>query len=461
MAFADLTAYTNILKTFYLPAIRDQLNNDMILSKRVERDTESVSGKNATIAVQKGRSKGIGARSDGAALPVADAQKYDNLIVPTRYNYGRIRITGPTIAATRDSRGAYANALDNEITGMTQTLKKNINRQYWGCGYGIIGTHSATNSTKSYDWCKSYLAPANGGVGGFGSTFGAKYLYADATTPFGTNVNAYVVSAGTSATVDAIDTTVLTSQVNVKTITDTATGFDVVKVQADPSVSEADGTFYTLFGSGPSGTSALTRREMMGLRGIVTDTDIDDILTDGSSTGTTTPDPLQNIAIASNSWWKAAVFKHVGGRYTAQRALTIDLMEQAYDAPWEKRGEHPTAVYSTTSLRRKYFDLAVADRRLVNTMTLDGGFTALEFNSIPFAVDTDAIDGEIYFPNESHLKIYQMADFDWMDRHGAILFPVPGFDAYEAVLFRYAEFGTDARNSHAVLADVAYTKAVY
>ncbi len=462
---ADLTTMANILKNYYLPDIRDQLNNDMILSKRISRNTEAVSGKNVTIAVRKGRSKGVGARLDGGTLPVADNQKYTTVIIPTRYNYGRIKVTGPTMAASKTEKGAYIAALDAEIDGMVQGLKKNINRQYWGCGYGIIGIW-ATGAAATHTIAKNYLAITDS-PGCFGSTFGAKYLYADASTPFGTQVNVYAMtSAGDTVTMDAITTTALASQVNVKTIVTSVATYDTVTFGANPSVTEAKGSFYTIFESGPGATGggALTtganRREMMGLRGIVTDTEIDTIITDGATPGLTTTDSLQNLAI-TNAFWKAQVHAHAGGRYTGQRALTLDVMQQAFDSPWEVAGLSPDLILTTTSLRRKYVDVAVADRRIVNTMKLDGGFDAVEFNGKPMVVDTDAIDGEMYFINESHLSRYMMGDFDWMDKHGAILFPVSGQDAYEAVLYVYGEFGTDQRNAHSVLVDLAYNKGNY
>ena len=69
----------------------------------------------------------------------------------------------------------------------------------------------------------------------------------------------------------------------------------------------------------------------------------------------------------------------------------------------------------------------------------------------------DAIDGEIYFLTTADLYIYRMSDYEWMNLDGAILSRISGYDAYEAVLFRYAELGTGRRNSHGVLCDIIYT----
>ena len=68
----------------------------------------------------------------------------------------------------------------------------------------------------------------------------------------------------------------------------------------------------------------------------------------------------------------------------------------------------------------------------------------------------DAIDGEIYFLTLKDLHMYRMSDYQWMDKDGAVLARISGYDAYEAVLFRYAELGCKRRNSHGVLCDLNY-----
>ncbi|KKL23253.1 hypothetical protein LCGC14_2427260, partial [marine sediment metagenome] len=105
---------------------------------------------------------------------------------------------------------------------------------------------------------------------------------------------------------------------------------------------------------------------------------------------------------------------------------------------------------------REYLELMSADRRFPNTMELDGGWTGLDYNGIPLMVDNDAIDGEMYFLSSKDLQIYRMADYDWMTKDGSVLHLVVDYDAYEAVLFRYAELGCTRRNSHGVLCDIAY-----
>jgi hypothetical protein len=454
---AILSNYDEVLKTFYLPAIQEQLNNENFLSDIILTNEEDVSGKNATIECHYGRNGASGARADGGTLPDADYQKFKTATIPMKYNYHRITMSGPTIAATRDQKGAYARVLDTEITGAVVDFRKDLNRQLWGAGYGILGRWRSTASGTSYTLQKLYRGNSVGGDA-FGSTFGAKYLSEDGRA---VPVVQTFSSGATASTVDAtnIAVTAITEGTDYDTITCT-----------DPSVTEAAGTFYIRPGNMVSLTSASAagagRLEMMGLRGLVTNTNLDDIsFTDGTASNTgfaaaSAPavDTLQGLNVDTYTWWKSQVDSHASGRYAGQRALTLNLMQKMFDKVEIAvgMGQGPNVILTTHALRREYLDLMQADRRSVNTMSLDGGWQALDYNGVPLMVDTDAIDGEMYFLTTQYLNIFRMSDFEWMQKDGAILARITGYDAYEAVLFRYAELGCKRRNAQGVLTDLMY-----
>ena len=450
---AILSNYTEVLKTFYLPAIREQLNHGTILSDILQVNTEDVAGKDASIEMHHGRTKGTGARKDGGLMPEADYQKHKVATVPCKYNYGRVTFSGPTIAATRDEKGSYARVIDNEITGVVKDLQKEVNRQYWGCGYGVIGRWRSTGSGTSYTLQKKYRANSVGGDA-FGSTFGAKYLEENNG---GVPVVLGSYSSGWPITVDATD-------IDVSAIAESA-DYDTITC-TDPSVTEAAGTYYirpATSQTDDAGAAGVARFEMMGLRGMITDENPDDIcITDGvggSGAGLKTSDPLQGLDVDTYSWWKSNVDTHSAGRYLGQRSLSLNLMQKMFDKVETKAGKDygPDMILTTKSIRREYLDLMQADRRNVNTMTLDGGWTALEFNGIPLTVDDDAIDGEMYFLTTKDIQKYRMSDYDWMDKDGSILARISGYDAYEAILFLYQELGCSRRNSHGVICDLSYT----
>ena len=460
MAYAGTTAtilsnYSYVLKTFYLPAIREQINNATVLLKRLKRNSESVSGKNATIAVHYGRNLGTRALGDGGLLPDPGYQKVIETIVPMRYNYGRITVSGPTIAATRDAKGAYAKAIDYEMKGLIKDFTKDINRQLWGCGFGVLARWQSGTST-SIGLQKSYI-PAAGGAG-FGSGFGAKYVCPEGQT--GNKILLVDYTAGSKIVLEDSGQTP-----TAVTIADT---IDTITVAA-VSTTEAAGDFFI---KGDSNNSVLTAgdddvemapREMMGLWGIVNDDNPVTALTNGTTNGVTSENGLQGLSAATYSWWQGNVLSHASGRYAAQRALTTDLMQQAVDETEAQLADDmggamsPTIILTTRAIRRAYVDILVADKRFIDWKVMDGGFKVVEFNGIPMAVDNDAIDGEMYFLYEPSLQIYQMSDVEWMERDGNVLDRLLGYDAYEATLFQYAELGCSRRNVNTVLTDLSYT----
>lgn len=137
MAGLDLSAASNVLKNFYLGPIREQLNNSSILLSRLDRDetTQDVYGKNFTVPLRNGRndSAGLGRADDGAAH-TAGRQGYTTITVPNKYLYAKIRVTGPTIKATRSKAGAFITAIESEIKGATRDFKRAMNRQLHGDG---------------------------------------------------------------------------------------------------------------------------------------------------------------------------------------------------------------------------------------------------------------------------------------------------------------------------------------
>lgn len=450
---AVLSAYDEVLKTFYLPGIQEMLNHSTVLSDVIGVNEEDVSGKNATIECHYGRSTGTGARADGGALPTAAYQKFKTCTVPMKYLYGRIEVSGPTLAATRDSRGAYANALDTEITGIVTDLKKEVNRMMWGAGWGTLARWRS-GTTTSMTLQKLYRGNSVGGDG-FGSTFGAKYL-----GERGDAVPVVLTVASSVITVATVDAT----NIAVSAVTEGAE-YDTITC-TDADVTEAAGTFYvrpaSLVTYNASSAAGAARLEPMGIRGIVSDNDLDHIaLNNGTDTGITTPaDPLQGLAVGTYAWWKAQVDAHPSGRYAGQRALTTTLMQKMFDKVEKVAGKDygPNLIITTQALRREYLELVQADRRFVNTMTLDGGWVGLDYNGIPLLVDEqDAIEGEIYFLTTKDLGRYRMADYSWMQKDGAILSRISGYDAYEAILFCYFEMGCRRRNSQGVLCDLQYT----
>lgn len=410
MAF-DLSAASNILKVRYIGTIREQLNNSTVLMSKIGRSDQMVSGKSFTVPLHTGRNESAAsARADGGTLPTAGTQGYSTTIVPNRYLYSSIKVTGPTIAAARDNVGAFVQALESEIDGVQRDTKRRFNRQLHGDGSGWLAFWTAADDVSGTN--------VDDGQGN-------AFVHLDAT-------------ALTCALIDASDHTT-SLDADMRITLGAKNGDTSYAVTWTGSISgSADGDYLVLFGSRDSSGLPL---EMMGIQGIVDDAD-------PPTTG-----GLQSLAVASNAFWKAQVFGNSG----TNRALAFEDMQEVLDAV-ESQSDYMASdvifLLSNYPMRRAYYKLAVAERRHVNTMSLDGGFKALDFNGVPFVVDNQCRRNVIYFINPDTMKIFRTSDFDWMDKDGSYLSRASGVDAYEAVLFHYGNLACLSRNGNGLLEDL-------
>lgn len=400
MPGADMQAMNDILKTVYLGPIREQMPKGAILLQRLEKNEEDVEGKEAHVPLLVGYNEGVGARTDGGSLPVAQSTQYEKAIYKVALNYGVIRVSGPTIQATKTNKGAFVRAVNSEIKGMTENFRKDVNRQLFNDGSGVLGV-----------------------VG---------------NNPTGTQIEVVGTDARKfkrNMKIDAVDP----ASVTPGDARPTAQNMQVLgrigdnKIEMTAAVPGAVVKNDYLVRNGSYGL------EMMGLAGIVNNVN-----------------PRANLKVgnidrntAGNDFWKGHVLANGG----TPRALTTELMQRAWDDA-EDDGGHISLIITSNPVRRKYLSLIESEKRFVNIMKLDGGFSALEYNGKPLVTDPDCPSGLIYFLDESTLALYRMSDFDWMDKDGAVLSRVSGVDAYEAILFLYATLGCSACNRNAVLKDL-------
>lgn len=400
-----LSTADSALKEFYLPAIRNQLNNDTPMLNIVEPKKVDVEGRRAVLSLRVGRNSGHGARAEGGTLPTAGNQQYAEERVPLRYNYGRIQVSGQTIKQMASDKGAFVRAVDSETKGITEDLKRDINRQLWGTSDGVIAACGTTTAATTV-----VLATTT-------SEVQMRQFYVGMKVDIGTVAQLGAGSGGRvyGATISAVS-------VSGKTITIGS----AVTTDANDRVSIA--------GSGGSGAS---QKELTGLQTIV------------AATGA-----LHNVDPATQPVW-AATSNANGG---TNRAISEVLMAKTVHDIQIASGEWPTHGLGSHGVIRSYANLLMAGKRYVGTTDLKGGYSAIPFEAagptIPVAPDRDAPANKLHFLNVNHLSFGRASDWEWMDEDGAVLSRVSGQDAYEATLFLYADMFTDKRDSHGVLADL-------
>jgi len=401
----NLSNFDEALKIDYLPVIREQLNNASVLLTKVKRNERDVSGKRWQSVAHYQRNSGVGSGSE-TGLPTAGNQAYKNPYGTMAYTRGRIQVSGPVMAASKNDKGAIVRALEAEMKGVTDDLKQEVNYQFNNDGTSIrayVNGDPGTGTTLTVD------------------TPGSNYLYD------GMIVDILGNDDGDGATND--------SDVTISTV-DSSTSC-TASAALDAAIDDDD---YVVRANSTDGAGILPSDsyEMMGLKGIIDDG--------------TYVDTLHNLSRTSYAWWNASTHSNDDNSGT-NRDLTLDLIQDSITAV-EKNGGKTNLIMSSHDLRDAYASLVVADKRYVNTMDLDGGFKALEYNGIPWVADKDVYPNTVFFIDTDHLQIMQMGDWDWMDRDGAVLSRVANSDAYEAVIYWYADLTTDRPRAHSFLRDV-------
>jgi hypothetical protein len=391
---ATLTTASNILKEIYEPKIREQLQNYLKTSKRLEQSTEGVTsevgGKYVKFPLHTKRNPGIGARNEMELLPVAGNQGYDSAQVTLAYLYGAIRLSGQTFELAKSNPQAFASVLDQEVEGIQRDLAKDFNRQVYGTSVGALMTASAAYAVNTI------------------TTTNTQYM------EVGQVVDIY----------DSTGTTLRASGRNVTTVTKNTS----VVVDGAAIATGASGDIVVRTGN--------LNRETIGLSQIVNDTSV-----------------LFGVNPATVPTWKSVMNANGGTNRPLSESLMIRMVDDIYT-----NGGNTTAIFTTLGVRRSYFNLLVQQRRYADTKEFTGGFSGLAFTTdngdIPVVTDVDCQPNRMYFINEKELKIYREGDWSFMDRDGSKWFRVAGYDAYDATLFKYCNFGTHRRNSHGLISDV-------
>lgn len=401
MATTTMTTVDNILKEVYEPGVNDQLQSDVLTLKRIERSSEgithTVGGKYVRFGVRTKRNHGIGARSENAALPTARTQSYEDAQVSLKYLYGSLELTGQTFELADKDYQAFASVLDQEVNGLKEGLKKDTNRQVYGDSTGCLATATGAGSTTTF------------------VTTNAQYLEEGMIVDI-------IDSDGSTVNGDAVEIT---------------------------AISESGGTYTVTFGSTVTATATGDKlyrdgskdKEMNGFGSII------------QASGS-----LYGIDPATVGVWKSYVSSNSG----TNRALSEGLMINVVDQVRIRGGGVPTVIFTSLGVRRAYFNLLVQQRRSTNTQEFTGGFKGLAFvtdgGEIPLIADVDAPPNEMRFVNEKEIKLYEAADWEFMNRDGSnwsrVVTSAGKFDAYEATMYKYAEIGTHRRNAHALLDDI-------
>lgn len=201
---ASLTTLDSILKNQYLAPLREQVNMDVVLLDLLDKDQDSVVGKNFTIPLHIGGNMGFGSVAEGGTLPTAGSQQYKEVIVPQRYIYSTIEITGPTIKATKSDAGAFIRAVDSEMKGAAKDFKRQLNRMFWGDSTGILSMCAVTTASTTVNVTSTKYIQAGMTIDILTASSGVVIANGVTVVSVPTTTTFTVASAVTTATTDAV-----------------------------------------------------------------------------------------------------------------------------------------------------------------------------------------------------------------------------------------------------------------
>ena len=398
MAGATLTTLTAILKEYYLPPVRDQINNEIVVLSRWDVNSKDLVGLKAVVPLHTGRSGGVGARPELGTLPSAASQTYARAEYDLKYLYGRIEVSGPSLQKTKNSSGAFLEAYKSELDGIKQDLMNDLARQFYGTGDAVVAATGVTSASTTV-----VLASAEAIRQGF--------LYIGQLIDIGTSANPVAIASS-------------------RTITDiNEAGPSIVISGAAVTTAGTD----RIFVAGNAAASSVVHEVDNGLQKLVS----------------TAANTVGGINASTSKYWDNL-------RDTAGGALTEDNMLKNWNNV-RIRGGRPSLTLGSFGLQRAYFNLLQANRRYVEPTKLRGGFEVLEFQGQPFIADRHSPYGKLFFLDEDRFFVFSPGDWDFLARDGQAVKWVQDKDSFQSVLFRYLNIGTDRRNVQLVMSGLTDT----
>lgn len=394
------------LKNFYQGPIVDQFNEDIAIWKGSEKGKYSWSGLQVIRPLKVSRNQGIGATSDGGILPQTGRQTTIQAIILPRYNYLRFGITGPMIEASKSDVGSFVRSASFELEEGYNDLKSDCNRQMSWNGNGTLAQAftSASGSTSVVLSGRESTEPA------------LKFLdtgaYLDVVNASGVVVQSGITivaitagNAGSATATVTFDQAVTCSAGNLF-IRSNSSGLEIQGL-----LTQLDGTTSTVFN--------IPRATYMQTQGnVIFNT------SDGTSTGTSL-------------------------------ALSLSPLQQAEDEAERRGGRSVNCIYSDFATRRMYQKLLTADKRYVNVVKGDGGFSSvdknyLEWNGKPWVADKDC-PTRIFFLPDKFIEKYVLTEMQFADETGSMYIAQAEQDALEVRIRFFANlFNAKAAGSAVV-----------
>lgn len=291
---------------------------------------------------------------------------YLDAIVPLRYHTYGMELTDQVIEASKSNEGAFVSALEAETKGIAVDMRKDINRQAFGLGNGVLAKALKTSK-------ENKLKVQN--------EIEMQYLQV------GDVIDVLIESTG--ATTNGV--------VGAEIIERKPASSEVI-LSANLSAELAAET-YSIYVSGNR------NQEMDGLRNV----------TENERT-------LHSInsATAGNAFWKGNIVK-AGTSVSATAVAGESLFEQLADQVGAQGNGDVEVFLTTRGIRRRLADSYQSQKRFndANAVDVHGGYSAIMVNEVPVISDDDAPYQYAFGFNKSALKWFEQAKPGWLEPPGS------------------------------------------
>lgn len=382
----------------YDKVVHEQVFNKNVLFMNVLRNVaHDVGATTKYFSLHYDRNVGSAAGSETITLPKAGEQQYKQASVDMKYNFHTLAITDVSLKASQKSKEFLVNVLESEYEGAKNDMQRQLSRQGYSDGSGVIARVDGTGTDMSLD---------NPMVG--------KY-----PTDYLSEGNAIMTSNDKDSETNEVFTTISSiDDNNTITVADT---------------NDSDDDYLFLAHNADSPDSSNQGNEITGLKGLIDD-------------GSNVTD-FQGLSRSTYNWWNSYVDDN-----SSQRSLTDAMMHDTF-LEAKKKG-NPKYILTHFDLYAAYGLLLTPDRRYTDTMELKGGFTGINFNNTPVVPDYDCPYDEMYFIDPSTLSVEDLAPMSFLNEDGAILDRSSTQPVWQATLRYYANLANKAPNKSAALRDV-------
>jgi len=365
--------------------------------------SSTTGGGGKILTVHYKRNTGSAAGSATLTLPTAGNQGYIQANIPMKKNFHQVSLSDYVLQASKRSKEFLVNALESEYKGARDDMQRQLSRQGYGIGTGVICrvNDASPDTTLTFDTPMVGKNPTDYFEEGNGVMFSS------------------AADAATSAEYTEISA---------------ITGDNTMTVASATGIADDDYVYLAHDNGTASPTVSNVNGELMGLKGLIDD-----------GTNVTT---LQGLSRSTYIWWKSYVNDNA-----SQRSLTDSLLHETY-LQTQKKGNTDFLLTSYDCVSA-YGQTLTPDRRYTNVnMKLNGGFKAIEFNGIPMVADYDAPYDDVFFIDKSVLSMEDLGPMGFIDADGGALARSSSIAAFSATLRYYSNLATSAPNKCSILGDV-------